>query len=165
MNQEIETISKSPKRKILGIPLAVFIILGAGMVLAATILYISYTHSFTKTINIFSNGTSPVTEYVTITGSGDLSNSLINCDMTASDTCSITSGDIVLTNGDLQNSHVCVIVTVGDLNVSYDVNGAITNNNVFTPTIPINGSVTFKVDYTGDGVGVYRMSTTISCLT
>jgi hypothetical protein len=145
------------KKKFLGIPMFVFVMLGIGMVLAtAAIIYVAYNHSFTKTLNVFNTGGGS-SDYVSISGSGDITSSVINCDSTTTGTCLESSGTITLTNSDT-SPHDCTVITTGNSNV------AVSYDKVVAPiTVPASGSVDFTISYQASITGAYPMQTTISC--
>jgi flagellar basal body-associated protein FliL len=74
-NRTKENSKKS--KKFLSVPILTLVILSLVLVSAA-IVYLAFTHSFTKTINVFAPESS--SEYVTISGAGDLGSSVINCE-------------------------------------------------------------------------------------
>jgi cytoskeletal protein RodZ len=158
-------------KKVLGIPLAVFIALVAVVVLVAAAVvynyvYVPYNTSFTKNITISAptNGTENVstqTVYVSIVAHGDISNSILNCDLDGINSCDITTGNIVLINNDPTNSHTCTVNTIqgdggNDVMATYT---GITN----PVTIPASSNVTFRVNYAANVSGSYPMTTTINC--
>lgn len=137
-------------RKLLTIGLP--IVLGV-MLVAATIIFLAYNHNFTKTINVFNTGGS--NEYVTITGSGDITSSVINCENLGNG-CSVESGDITLTNTDTASHDCSVTTTASDyVDVTYSIPVPI--------TIAGGDSATFKIKYESRTAGSYPMTTTINC--
>lgn len=154
MENEITNLpEKKPflKRKVLGMPTFVFLLLSVVIVSAA--IYVAMTTDFTKGVNVwFDSGT----EEISIVSSGDVGSNTVSC---KNGICS--TGDIILTNDDTVE-HVCDVTTTGDLTTTYTGTG-ITAEGV--ATIPAEGSMTFKVDYDGssEAAGNYPMLTVISC--
>lgn len=142
------------KKKFLGMPIFVCVILGVVLV-SASIIYLAYNHEFTKNINVFRVGTGD--KYVQVIGSGDISESTLNCGDSGTG-CSIETGLIKLKNTDKDSAHNCAIVTTGSelVDVYYDT--------ITSPVeIPAEGEISFKIRYESNDLGNYPMKTTINC--
>lgn len=146
--------TKFLKKKIFGVPL--FIILGLGLVLAITVIYIAFHLSFIKTIHV-----SDTSQNISITVLGDINSTEINC---SGGTCN--SGDITLINDD-STSHYCIINTAGSANVFINYTGDVTGGGNSTLSIQTNlnpgQSKTFKIYYFSNINGDYQMETSIDC--
>lgn len=131
-----------------------FALFGIMLVGASVLIYLSYNHNFTKTINVFKDGGS--SQYVSVSGSGDIVSTVINCDATTTE-CTVHSGTITLSNSDTI-AHDCTVTTTGSSNVvvSYD-------KPVAPITVPASGSINFQIGYTSNTAGAYPMVTTINC--
>lgn len=148
INQEIKK-----KRKFLGIPISICVILGVILV-SASIIYLAYNHEFTKNINVFRVGTGD--KYVQIIGTGDISDTTLNCGDSGLG-CSVETGLIKLRNTD-SNSHSCTIETTGNENV------VVTYDTITSPVeIPSDSEISFKIKYESDDLGSYPMITKIDC--
>lgn len=168
--EETPQYEEKSSKKIFGIPLAIFIAIVAVVVIvsAAVIynyIYVPYNTSFTKNITVSApiggNGSSTQNVYVSMVAHGDISNSILNCDLDDSANCSTDTGNIILINSDPNNPHVCIINTTegdGGNHVTATYTG-ITN----PVTVQAASNVTFRVNYMANVSGSYPMTTTINC--
>lgn len=148
------------KKKILGFPIVIFIVLGIVMVVAVTLTYLAYTHSFQKTINVYNNGHG--VQYVGVTGEGDISSTTLNCDDTEGE-CIVSSGNITLSNSDTI-AHNCTITTTGDdVNVTYVMTDGQSNSQPTVIEVPASGSVEFNIRYSSSVEGSHLTTTNINC--
>lgn len=168
--EEAPVYETKKSKKIFGIPLAVFIAIITIVVLVAAAviynyIYTPYNTSFTKNITVSAptgdNGSSTQNMYVSIVAQGDISNSILNCDLDSVGTCDTNTGNIMLINSDPTNSHNCTVTTIetdGGNNIVASYTG------ITSPvTIPASSNVTFRVDYTANVTGSYPVQTTINC--
>lgn len=167
--EEAPRYETKTSKKVLGIPLAIFIVLAALVVIvtAAVVynyIYVPYNTSFTKNITISApvgGNDSTQNIYVSIVAHGDISNSILNCDLDGINSCDINTGNIVLINNDPNNPHTCTINTIqGDSGN----NVVVTYTGITNPvTVPALSNVTFRVNYAANVSGSYAMTTTINC--
>jgi hypothetical protein len=162
-----EEVPQKTSKKVFGIPLAIFIALVAVVVLvtAAVIynyIYVPYNTSFTKNVTVSApiGGGNDSTQnvYVSVIAQGDISSSVLNCDLDGISNCVTNTGNIMLVNSDPNNAHTCSVITTGDSNVITTYTG-ITN----PVTVPALSNVTFRVNYESNVSGSYPMTTTINC--
>lgn len=163
------------KKKVVGIPMMVLVIMGVGMVLAAaTIIYIYQGSNtvFHKTINV--NGIIPgtnesINQYVSVSATGDIGNTLLNCNLNGGSPCVSSTGLITLTNSDPVNDHTCEITTVPNaaIGVVYlsSLNETLSEStpDVISITVPHSSTAGFTIEYRATINGTYDVETTVNC--
>lgn len=144
------------KKKVIGMPIFLLVILGIGLIVAATI-YVALHTEFIKTIYVSHGGT--VDNHVTVTAIGDVSSSAISC---VNGGCG--TSDITLTNNDV-STHSCTVTTTPTTNSTGVINVSYTNSVVNGQAIALqaNQSLTFQIHYSSDTDGNYPMKTVIDC--
>lgn len=137
------------------------IILAIALVVAG-VVYVNTHYEINKTIDVTINhnggggGGQPQDTYVNVSLTGDIADANLTC--TATDTsCSVTTGDIVLTNIDTAD-HECNVTSdvVPHLTVAYSFGSS-------PVTVPASGSVIFNITYSSDLTGTYPIKTVIDC--
>ena len=155
--KKIEEKKSFWKKKVIGIPVFMLVLMSVVLVVAA-IVYVSYNTSFAKTIRGYQSGDT----YVSIIGSGDIDNEVIECAL-ISGSCTVTSGEITLTNNDDREgiTHSCTITTSENNEVGIVYSGGVENG--VAKNIEYENPLVFTISYTTTSQEPIPMTTTIAC--